>query len=83
MTQIKLRFLPQVWINDYAVPCDPEGTTEFEVAESSISFDFENDHYERDELRFDDNAPDWVKEWSGPFEIERVVSQAEFILSRP
>lgn len=66
---VKIRFVPQVWVNDYAMEVDPLGETEFEVPVTDTK-GLKTDSYESDELRFHANAPDWIKEWSGPFYIE-------------
>jgi hypothetical protein len=62
-------FHPQAWQNDYAIPVDPEGETEFQVEASAIE-GLQDDTYESDDLRFHRNAPEWIKEWSGPFYVE-------------
>ena len=65
---VTVEFVPQAWINDYAYPVDPEGETTWEVpAEKLVGIT--PDSYESDELRFMDNAPEWVREWSGPFYV--------------
>jgi len=64
----RARFHPQAWVNDYAITVDPEGEVEWEVGEEAASLT--DDSYESDDLRFHPNAPDWVKDWSGPFYIE-------------
>jgi hypothetical protein len=63
-------FHPQAWVNDYAIEVDPEGDTAFEVGDVPDSV--EDDSYESDNLRDHENAPQWVKDWSGPFYIEIV-----------
>lgn len=65
---MRVRFHPQAWVNDWAIGVDPQGETEWEVGE--ISDDLEDDTYETDELRFHENAPQWVQDWAGPFYIE-------------
>ena len=64
----KVRFHPQAWINDYAVEVDAEGPTEFEVGE--VAADVRDDSYPSDNLRDHENAPQWVKDWGGPFYVE-------------
>lgn len=64
----KAIFHPQAWVNDYAIDVDPEGKTEWNV--EIVPDDLEDNSYESDELRFHDNAPQWVKDWSGPFWVE-------------
>lgn len=63
-------FHPQAWVRDYAIEVDPEGDTAFEVGDVPESV--EDNTYESDELRFHPNAPEWVREWHGPFWIEIV-----------
>ena len=65
---MKVRFHPQAWIGDYACEVDPQGETVFEVGEVPPSV--KDDDYESDDLRFHPNAPEWVKDWSGPFWVE-------------
>lgn len=65
---MRVRFHPQAWINDYAVAVDPEGETVFEVGD--LPADMKDDSYESDELHTHENAPQWVKDWHGPFYIE-------------
>jgi hypothetical protein len=60
-------FHPQAWINDYAIDVDAEGETTWMVDDSALALTA--DSYESDELRFADNAPQWVKDWSGPFYV--------------
>jgi hypothetical protein len=73
-------FHPQAWVNDYAVEVDPEGETQWEVTEGEIEavckeYDvdrqraMESDQYESDQFRFSQNAPQWVRDWPGPFYI--------------
>jgi hypothetical protein len=68
----KIRFVAQAWINNYAVECDPEGPTTFLVPDSDVTAKMHDDAGARDDLRAHDNAPEWVREWSGPFECEIV-----------
>ncbi len=53
-------FNPQAWVNDYAVPADAEGPTDFYVGK--IADDVDDDDYPSDELRDHPNAPQWVKD---------------------
>jgi hypothetical protein len=73
-------FHPQAWVNDYAISVDPEGETSWEVEEDEIEAamaDFgvdrervmERDEHESDDFRNSRNAPQWVRDWSGPFYI--------------
>lgn len=70
------RFHPQAWINNHAVEVDPEGPVEWDVTEAIMvmgreqALNLRDDDYPSDELRFTENAPQWVREWSGPFWVE-------------
>lgn len=77
-------FIPQRWEGrkrDYAVEVDVEDVREFDVTlailEAGPEFNWEEAHHERDDLRLVVNAPQWIKEWSGPFEVY-VESVEEF-----
>jgi hypothetical protein len=77
----KVTFYPQAWQNDYAVPVDPEGKTEFEVPlEDAIDEDGDilpDDSYESDAFKDHENAPEWIKEWNGPFYITIEAENSE------
>ncbi len=65
----KAVFHPQVWVNDTAMEVDPLGEiNEWDVGD--VPDDMGDDTYESDALRYHDNAPEWVKDWPGPFYIE-------------
>jgi hypothetical protein len=68
---ITATFHPQAWINDHAVPADPEGPTKFDATErvlELLTMTLADDDYRSDEIRA--AGPDWVKNWHGPFYIE-------------
>jgi hypothetical protein len=71
-----LRFRPEAWQNDYAVTVDAEGEDTWEIPCSELRAlfpteeDFHEDHNERDALHYDHRAPKWIREWSGPYEVE-------------
>lgn len=62
---ITAEFLPQAWVNDYGVEADPEGDTVWQV----YAHEIELDQPDLDHLHTSLNAPDWVKDWNGPFEV--------------
>lgn len=79
--RLRCTFIPQRWggrKNDYAYPADPEGEDTWlvpmlEVEELTGCTGTENlddDPFARDELRHAKSAPQWVKDWPGPFEVE-------------
>lgn len=82
--RIIARFHPQAWINDYAIEVDPEGETEWDVTEQVLSIGREaalglrDDDYQTDYLRLGENAPEWAREWGGPFYVEVEDSVREF-----
>jgi hypothetical protein len=82
MPRFEATFTPQVWLGDQALEVDPHGDTtwdctdEFkqlpigyqaqlacEMSDSGVGHDID------DALKSDPAAPDWVRNWSGPFEI--------------
>ena len=66
---IGVEFTAQTWVNDYALEVDALGETTWEVEYKDV-IGIEPDSYEADHLRYDQNAPEWVKKWSGPFRID-------------
>lgn len=84
MSRYVASFEPQAWQNDYANPVDPEGETDWDCTDyireylepdGSLRSPFrkqmglgrwlDND----DILKSDPAAPEWVREWQGPFTI--------------
>jgi hypothetical protein len=75
-------FTPQAWIKDYAVQVDPEGPTTWDCTKFVGELDpFTQDGINEsigeeghwldsfDLLKGDEAAPQWVKDWQGPFTI--------------
>jgi len=73
--RIVATFHPQAWVNDYAIEVDPEGETRWDVTDGIVAMgllkalEIRDDCYTSDDLRFSDNAPDWVRNWTGPFYV--------------
>lgn len=65
---VEVIFAPQEWLDDLAMPAKPLGRTAWKVAPSRIK-DLRMGTHESDALRECDNAPEWCRDWSGPFEI--------------
>lgn len=82
--RIIAKFYPQAWQNDYAISVDPEGPTEWDVTYEILlvrkdrALAIQDDRADSDALRFTPNAPQWVKDWSGPFFIEVEESIAAY-----
>lgn len=71
----KARFVPQAWINDYAVDVDPMGETDWELPEADALEalpEAQSTCADLDYLRDHDGAPDWVRNWNGPFRVELI-----------
>lgn len=75
MTTYVARFQPEVWVNDYAMTVSIERPDSWDATEFCEEADREwltrtlergCDH--DDILRLDPNAPEWVRNWPGPFE---------------
>lgn len=68
-------FVPQVWVNDHAVTCDPLGETRFDVTDAILAMgqtdalQLRDDDMGTDNLAQLPNAPDWIKNWPGPFYV--------------
>lgn len=72
MTRLKCTFVPQVWERDYAI------TLEFENTENTWEVEIDGElpephSYDSDRLRDVPQAPDWVRVWPGPFEVNYEV----------
>lgn len=79
-------FTPQAWMRDYAVEVDAEGPTTWDATDAvnGLSEDYratllaEIEAEDRaldahDALKDDPNAPEWVRDWRGPFDIHITV----------
>lgn len=80
--RLEARFVPQAWVNDYAIDVDPEGDTRWDVTDA---FNELEAHYQArllaeiaehgealdndDALAGDPAAPEWIRNWSGPFSL--------------
>lgn len=87
--RLLVTFHPQAWVKDNAISVDP-GPTEIDVTEVVLSMDrdyaltMEDNSYESDGLMHALSAPDWVRNWTGPFYIEcHEAIQAYFEGSQP
>lgn len=64
----RIHFTPQAWLNDHAISVDREGDTSFIIPAMPEGMD--PDGYEFDRLQQHLNCPTWIREWSGPFEMD-------------
>jgi hypothetical protein len=73
---VSLSFVAQEWDEGYLIDVDPHGPLTWTVHKSEFlalfpdAESFASKHQDRDSLRLHDNAPEWVREWTGPFEVE-------------
>jgi len=79
----KAYFQPQAWVRDEVVDVDPQGPTEWDVTDAvAADGDYWRELLERthpdtgtgvldseDRLQSDPSAPQWVRDWKGPFSI--------------
>ena len=76
-TRYRATFTPQAWINDYAVCVDPAGETEWDCTAYMAALPTDEvrersmipDTYCSDYVKGDPAAPEWVREWTGPFYV--------------
>jgi hypothetical protein len=66
-------FTPQAWQNNCAIEVDPEGPRSFWIpatdAKATDGDWLSDSSCERDRLREHPLAPEWIRDWHGPFEI--------------
>ena len=71
---VTIRFIPQAWVDGWAIPVDPAGPTAFLVpiadAQDADGKWLPDRDDGSDPLREHPNAPEWIRGWPGPFEIE-------------
>ena len=68
MVIIRCQFIPQAWVNGYAIEVDsPQGVAIWFMDVDNLP---PPGSYDSDGLRFAPEAPQWVKDWAGPFEVE-------------
>lgn len=63
------RFHPQAWLHDQPFDVDPEGPTDWTVPKARTE-NVQDNRAESDELRFEGDAPSWIRNWAGPFWVE-------------
>lgn len=64
----RIHFTPQAWLNDNAISVDNDGDSWFIIPAMPEGVD--PDGYEFDSLQQHLNCPAWIREWSGPFEMD-------------
>ena len=82
--RIIARFVPQAWVNDYAVGVDCEGPDKWDCTDEILAMGrerallLEDDAFDTDHLRQSPKAPAWVRAWSGPFYVVVEDAVAEY-----
>lgn len=75
---VTAEFTAQVWIRDYAISVDPQGDTVWDATFDALMNGRERarriakDGIDADDYRDSPFAPDWVRDWSGPFEVDLI-----------
>lgn len=73
---VTLQFKPQAWIDDYAVSVDVDHPDRWTVPLALLlerfptEQDWRHRDEDRDQMRDEGDAPTWIRNWSGPFEID-------------
>ncbi|MCR5942623.1 hypothetical protein FG152_17590 [Ochrobactrum sp. XJ1] len=73
--RVTLTFVPQIWHGDQAIEVDVSEPTEWTVSLSLLLERFPTDAdwdakaEIRDDLRDEGDAPQWIRDWLGPFEV--------------
>jgi predicted Fe-S protein YdhL (DUF1289 family) len=86
--QVTARFNPQVWINDNAIDADELGEADYDVTVEVLLMGaaaaraMRDNSLESDDLQFAAMAPDWIRNWGGPFYVEVADSTAEYLEQR-
>jgi len=78
---IEVTFIPQAWMNDYAVQVECEGPDRIKVP-ASVLKRMDPDDFSSDELRQRRGVPKWIKDWSGPFYFTWDVGQESWRSSK-
>lgn len=78
MPILHCRFVPQAWINDNAVRVDRMEGRQYEwdvewPADADVP---DSGSYSSDALREELSAPQWVRDWDGPFDVYVEVGDA-------
>lgn len=64
-------FRAEVWLNDQTLSVDPQGDTAWIV----LPHELQPRESDLDYLKHSTNAPEWVREWAGPFEIDMLFTK--------
>lgn len=73
--RVTLTFVPQIWHGDQAIEVDVAEPTEWTVSLSLLleriptEADWDAMAEIRDDLRCEGDAPQWIRDWPGPFEV--------------
>jgi hypothetical protein len=77
-------FTPQAWTNDQAMEVDCEGPNTWDVTDQvhalgkDAALALRDDSNETDAFRSAPTAPNWIRDWSGPFYIEVADSIGQY-----
>jgi hypothetical protein len=77
----KAKFIPQAWVNDNAVTIDAYDVDTWDIAEKDALAAIETARGggDWDYLRDTPDAPHWVREYPGPFQVEIVAPDGDVL----
>jgi hypothetical protein len=67
---VSASFNPQAWLRDMAFSIEPQGDTDWDIH----PYELRADQHDQDYLKYSMNAPQWVRDHSGPFEVELTIT---------
>ncbi|MBE0562561.1 MAG: hypothetical protein IH622_17285 [Ochrobactrum anthropi] len=73
--RVTLTFMPQIWRHDQAIEVDVSEPKDWTVALSLLlerfptEAEWDANAQIRDDLRHEGDAPQWIRDWPGPFEV--------------
>lgn len=85
--RIMAEFVPQAWLNDHAIAVDPQGDTMFDVTDHMLGIGrasalcFADGSLDAADLRQLPAAPQWAKDWTGPFTVNVQKAIAAYFAS--
>ena len=82
--RIHATFTPQQWQSNYAVTVDAEGPTDWDVTDEIVAMGREaalalkDNSDASDDLARSPSAPEWIRNWSGPYYVEVAQSIEDY-----
>lgn len=79
--KILAHFTPEAWVNDYAIEVDAQGDREWDATSAALALKADDldallagigrwdEVTDFEDLKDEPNAPEWVRNWHGPFTL--------------